>query len=283
MFEPIARFILSLLMPMSLVVILVIVAGMLYYLRRIKTAITAVVTAFLILLLAVTPYLPNRLITGLEDRYPVLNEEMLSDWHNQLSSEISKTSDTTATHINTNTPEIHIIVLGGGHSPDSWLPATNRLSSRALLRLAEGIRLYRMLPGSRLVFSGWSSSGGQSVAEVMGMAAVELGTDADRISLLTESSNTCREAQDYFSTFGTGHPLILVTSASHMPRALQLFRQTGLDPLPAPAGHYIKFSPDRRSYRFRPELTNVTKLNAAIKEHTGMVWGQWNCVNHEKE
>ena len=278
MFETIARSILSLLMPMSLVVILVITAGILYYLRRIKTAIAAAITAFLILLLAVTPYLPNHLITGLEDRYPVLNEQKLLAWHNQKLPETSQTSDTTAAIINIITPEIHIIVLGGGHSPDPWLPATNRLSSRALARLAEGIRLHRMLPGSRLVFSGWSSSGGQSVAEVMGMAAVELGTDADRISLLTESSNTCREAQDYFSTYGTGHPLILVTSAAHMPRAMQLFRQTGLDPFPAPAGHYIKFSPGRRSNRFRPELTNVTKLNAAIKEHIGMVWGQRNCV-----
>ena len=51
--------------------------------------------------------------------------------------------------------DVHIMVLGSGHTSDPALPANNQLSHNALGRLAEGIRLHRLLPGSKLITSGW--------------------------------------------------------------------------------------------------------------------------------
>ncbi|MFU8861769.1 MAG: ElyC/SanA/YdcF family protein [Cyclonatronaceae bacterium] len=266
MFESIARLILDLVMPMNLILIMFTAAIVFLLLKWYRASVYTGLTGFIILLITLTPVLPNLLVADLEGRYPVLNDPA-----DLLLSGQPLTADTVAVR------EIHILVLGGGHSPDPWLPPTSRLSTRALGRLAEGIRLHRMIPESRLILSGWSSSGGESVAKVMGLAAVDLGVDSTRIHVLSEPSNTCREAQVYNREFGSRNPLILVTSASHMPRAMQLFRQTGLDPVPAPAGFRIKFHPDRRYFYLETDVSNISKMESAIKEYVGMVWGRWDC------
>jgi uncharacterized SAM-binding protein YcdF (DUF218 family) len=266
MFESIARLILSLVMPMNLIMIMFLAAFVLLLLRWYRASAYAGITGFILLLISVTPVIPNLLVADLEGRHPLL----LNPADVLLISQ-PETSDTVAVR------EIHILVLGGGHSPDPWLPPTSRLSERALGRLTEGIRLYRMIPGSRLILSGWSSSGSESVAEVMGRAAVDLGVDSTRISILSEPSNTCREAQVYNREFGAGNTLILVTSAIHMPRSMQLFRQTGLNPVPAPTGYRIKFHPDRRYFYLEIDASNIGKLEGAVKEYIGMVWGRWDC------
>ncbi|MCA1801888.1 MAG: YdcF family protein [Rhodothermaceae bacterium] len=210
MFEFIARFILNLVMPLNLVFILFGVGGVLLVLKWYRGAVATISGAVIILLISLTPYLPDLVTASLQDRYDVFRPE---DNPDLLRVPDESGPDTLLS------PTVHIIVLGGGHNPDPWLPPANRLSSRALGRLTEGIRLHNRIPGSLLIFSGWSSSGGQSVAEVMGLAAIDLGVDEDRISLLTRPNDTCREAQEYFLRFGSGTPLILVTSATHMPAA----------------------------------------------------------------
>ena len=268
MFESIARLFLSLVMPLNLVFILFGVGGILLVLKWYRGAIVAVTGAVIILVISLTPYLPDLVTASLQDRYDVFRPEENPDW---LGLRVESGADTDAP------PAVHIIVLGGGHNPDLWLPPANRLSGRALGRLAEGIRLHNRIPGSMLIFSGWSSSGGQSVAEVMGLAAIDLGVDKDRIHLLTRPNNTCREAHEYFLNFGSATPLILVTSATHMPRAMQLFRQTGLNPYPAPANHQLKFHPDRRRYFHRLDPANISRLQGGIKEYIGMIWGRMDC------
>ena len=47
-----------------------------------------------------------------------------------------------------------IVVLGGGHSSDTKLPANGRLSDSALARLVEGIRIHNNLKDSQLILSG---------------------------------------------------------------------------------------------------------------------------------
>jgi len=268
MFESIARLILNLVMPLNLVFILFGAGGILLLVKWYRGAVAAVAGAVIILLVSLTPYLPDLVTASLQDRYDVFSPEENPD----LLRVPDESGQDTLSY-----PTVHIMVLGGGHNPDQWLPPTNRLSSRALGRLTEGIRLHNQIPGSLLIFSGWSSSGGQSVAEVMGLAAIDLGVDENHIRLLTRPNNTCREAQEYYRHFGSGSPLILVTSATHMPRAMQLFRQTGLDPFPAPANHQLKYHPDRRRYFHGLNPANISRLQGGIKEYVGMIWGRMDC------
>ena len=62
--------------------------------------------------------------------------------------------------------------------------------------------------------------------------ALERGIGPDQILLSTQAQNTAQEAQAIAAMLPPGARIGLVTSAFHMPRALQVFRDQGLDPRP---------------------------------------------------
>lgn len=217
--------------------------------------------ALLWLALASTPPLPTLLVESLENQYtPLLQAPSFS-------------------------LPTHILVLGGGHVSDERLPPNDQLSEQALSRLVEGIRLHRLIPGSKLALSGYSRPGiTPSHAEVMAQTAIILGVNPQDTVLVTTPHNTRQEAIDYKEMFGTGYSLILVTNALHMPRAMMHFRIAGLSPTAAPTNHFIKW--DRLSSRFslRPSSGNLKRMNAALHEYVGLVWGkvEWYLDQREK-
>src|SRR5699024_7142528 len=175
-------------------------------------------TVVLFLLIS-TPLVPTILINSLEKRYEPLSPEELT---------------------NRGAP-FHIVVLGGGHGIDEKLPANSLLSLNALGRLNEGIRLQRKLPNSKLVVSGHSSHG-PTHAELLQQAAVLAGLDEESITLQKPPVTTYDEARVYAENYGNTHPVILVTSASHMPRAVQSFRFFDIEPVPSPTDFRLKGS-----------------------------------------
>jgi L-lactate permease len=68
MFESIARLFLSLMMPLNLVFILFGVGGVLLVLKWYRGAIVSVSGAVIILLISLTPYLPDLVTASLQDR-----------------------------------------------------------------------------------------------------------------------------------------------------------------------------------------------------------------------
>src|SRR5205814_2849350 len=119
---------------------------------------------------------------------------------------------------------------------DPALPITSRATGSTLARLVEGIRLHRQAPGSRLLLSGASVLGSGSDAESMSAIAVSLGVSPR--SIVTDDTSQDTESQaDNIARILTGEPCVLVTSASHMPRAVALFRKVGVETLPAPANY----------------------------------------------
>jgi len=208
-----------------------------------------VVTMSVWLLAISTPTLPGLILRSLERHYtPVMTKE-LSD-------------ETTA---------YHIIVLGGGHGFDDHLPPNSLLSRNALGRLAEGIRLHRQLPNSKLVFSGFSASGRTTQAEMLMQTAQLLGVDVNSTILQNEPENTYEEAKIYSERFGRSHPLILVTSAAHMPRAVKVFRHFGLDPIPSPTNYRLKGSWGSRWIGL-PALDNMVIMREGIYEYAALIW-----------
>ncbi len=68
---------------------------------------------------------------------------------------------------------------------------------------------------------------------------------------------------------------ILVTSASHMPRAIGLFRKYGMDPIPAPTDYMVKEREGGLTPRvFFPSAGSLEKAGRAIHEYLGMMWGK---------
>lgn len=76
----------------------------------------------------------------------------------------------------------------------------------------------------------WST--GRPEGEVLRDIALARGVAPENILLTTPAQNTAEEAQAIAAMLPPGARIGLVTSAFHMPRALTVFRDQGLDPRP---------------------------------------------------
>jgi uncharacterized SAM-binding protein YcdF (DUF218 family) len=66
-------------------------------------------------------------------------------------------------------------------------------------------------------------------------------------------------------------PFILVTSATHMPRAMMLFESLGLNPIPAPTNFY---KTESNSFFIAPEVESFNISRIAIHEYIGILWSK---------
>jgi uncharacterized SAM-binding protein YcdF (DUF218 family) len=67
--------------------------------------------------------------------------------------------------------------------------------------------------------------------------------------------------------------LILVTSAVHLPRALDLFRMQGLRPIPAPDGYLAGRGEGGFSReRWLPSGWGLVRSEASVYEYLGRAW-----------
>lgn len=166
-----------------------------------------------------------------------------------------------------------VVVLGGGSSSDAGLPAMMRLSEGSLARLVEGVRLQRQLPGSRLLLSGGSVFGSDPDAETMRALAVELGVDPAALELDAASPDTETQAEVVRARLGD-EEFYLVTSASHMPRALALFRKAGTNALPAPTHFLTQKDRGVTSWDFVPSSGGLRRAEVASYEYLGLAWAK---------
>jgi len=165
----------------------------------------------------------------------------------------------------------YIYVLGSGHHTDSNLPITAQLSSEAVVRLNEGIRLYRQLEGkAKLILSGYSGLSDPTPHALMQKKlAVALGIPAGDILMQPEAMDTQDEAEAA-KKITQGKPLILVTSAYHMPRAVQWFNHAKLSPIPAPTYHQASLT--HPNYLDILSAGALTQSTIAFHEFLGILW-----------
>ncbi len=167
-----------------------------------------------------------------------------------------------------------IVVLGGGHADAPGLPATAKLSTSALARLVEAVRIARLLPDATLLVSGPAAGSGATHASVLAMAAASLGIDPHRIVQIDTARDTDDEVQEVRRRLGPGHPFALVTSAWHMPRAVALMRRSGLDPLPCPADFLSRANADTRAGDWLFDVSGLEHSTWAIYERLGTAWAR---------
>lgn len=205
-----------------------------------------------ILLLASCPPVADRLLAPLESRHSALND-------------LPDDPDLAA-----------VVVLGGGWEPDSPRSTVGRLSDSSALRLMEGIRLWRQRPELPLVVSGASRDPEVApVAQGYAAAAVELGVPASRLVVLDSPTDTGREARAVRDVLGEGSRVVVVTSASHMPRAMQHFRRAGLEPLAAPTHYLARHRRYGRLNEWVPSATELRKTERALYETLALLAVGW--------
>jgi uncharacterized SAM-binding protein YcdF (DUF218 family) len=165
-----------------------------------------------------------------------------------------------------------VVVLGGGHSESRSLAPLHQLSESSLVRLAEGIRLQRLLPESKLVLSGGGDGTGTTEAETLAAAGVSLGAPPDRMVLESQSRDTIDEVRVLRAMLGQDR-FALVTSANHLPRAMAMFRKAGMIPVAAPTD-YLASGEDSDMLSWFPHAQAGLIVERALHEYLGLFWAK---------
>jgi len=167
-----------------------------------------------------------------------------------------------------------VVVLSGGAYFSEELSVMDRLSSESLIRLAEGIRLLRLLrPSAKMILSGGDPSGDAIESHAMSEAALALGITTDRLMLEDQSYDTKDQARFVKKLVGQ-EQFILVTSANHMPRAIAVFEKQGTRPIPAPVNTIVKSRGAIGPLSFVPDAENIRRTERALYEYVGTLWAR---------
>ena len=166
-----------------------------------------------------------------------------------------------------------IVVLGGAIDDLTSLDRGTPTLNSAANRMTTFVELARRYPQARLVFTGGSGALEQGVSKEADHARVlfgRLGLPPERV-LFEDASRTTRE--NALDTAGLvdprpGERWVLVTSASHMPRAVGVFRKVGWTVLPWPVGYQSR---DHVAARAQSLGHKLSVLDWAAHEWIGLV------------
>lgn len=242
------KYIGGMMLPLPLILLCIALGlGLLWFSRFQRTGKIITTAGWLVLLLLSLQPVADGLLRPVENQYPT--------WQGNQKVE-------------------YIVVLGGGYTWDpDWAPSSN-LINNSLPRLNEGMRLWLANPGSKMIFTGAAAQNNPvSTAEAGARVAQSLGVPREEIITLDNPKDTEEEAAAVKQAIGDA-PFLLVTSASHLPRAMIFFQQQGLHPLPAPANQLAISAPLNLWERIIPSPVWLMHSDRVGYETLGRVW-QW--------
>ncbi len=233
----------GLLMPLPLLGLLSLIL-LIFALKQRKLVITLSFLSLATLLLASTPWVANLLIK-----------------HNQPTS----LAFNFLKHPNID----KIVVLGCDINPNPALSANSQLGNCALTRLVEGIRLANIYPRAQLIVSG---GGYEKVTNsaLMYKTAISLGINKNRIVQNPNAMDTAQEAA-FLASKLVDYNTALVTSVSHMPRAINLFNAQGVAVIPA-ATDYHNFAAYPWYKQLIPNAKALLVVTQFAHEVVGDAW-----------
>ncbi len=166
-----------------------------------------------------------------------------------------------------------IIVLGGAVDQNlteaRGIPALNGAAER----MTEGAILARRFPQARVVFTGGQGSlvhGDLTEADVARALWTALGVPQDRVTYENESRNTFDNAvlTKRLVQPQAGQVWLLVTSASHMPRSVGVFRRAGWPVVPWPVN--FRTGSSVAALYDAPFPERLAQFEAGLREWIGM-------------
>lgn len=242
----------GMLMPLPLLLMLALIGLFLLARQHKRSGTSCLLLSLCALMLLSTRPVANALITPLESRYPP--------------------------HEVGTAPVQDIIVLGAAQVADPRLPLLSQLGNAALARISEGVRLAHAYPDARLIVTGYAGGEGRTSAELYAEVAVALGIGPRRLLLLPEPKDTAEEAAAVAPLIA-GRRALLVSSASHLPRAMALFAAEGAHPLAAPVDHQAKESAAALPlYTYLPRARYLERSERAWHEYLGLLWRRWASI-----
>ena len=164
-----------------------------------------------------------------------------------------------------------IVVLAGGLLQPGTLRPTADLSSYSRNRTTCGVDLYQQGLAPKLVFTGGSGNPFKEAlkdAPEMKRWAERLGVPKEAMLIEELSRTTYENATETKRLLGPGS-ILLVTSASHLPRATALFEKQGFHVTPVPCDFLIRNRPEDTFQHLDP--FDVLPNDHAIEHTTGAV------------
>jgi len=169
-----------------------------------------------------------------------------------------------------------MVILGGGFKASNGFRKSPEASSATYSRVFNGVKYFRRSGAEVLVLSGAGEQrDSETNADVMKDIAIALGIPRNKIITDGESHNTMEHAIEVAKIFPKSKnvQIGIVTSALHMPRAMQAFSKKFQNNaiVPIPVG-YI-YSPLRYNFEnLIPHIDAFSTSNYAIHEWVGMLW-----------
>jgi uncharacterized SAM-binding protein YcdF (DUF218 family) len=175
-----------------------------------------------------------------------------------------------------------IVVLAGYAEEHEEFPITTTVSEQTLGTLSEGLRLHRLLPGSKLVLSGGIARDGERpVASAMSDFLQQMGVSGTDILVEGRSTTTYENLVEVKKLIGST-PFILVAQACDLRRAMAVARKLQMNALAAPARHWTlqyhsSTGTEAGIVRYLeaflyPSTENLFRLQWAYHEYVGYIW-----------
>jgi len=161
-------------------------------------------------------------------------------------------------------PPEFIVVLAGHASYDKNISVSSQVNSNSAYRVLEAARLCRIFTNSSILITGFSN-----VPHVMRDLSVSIGIPGERIIVDDRSENTLESAKAV-KRLVNNRNIVLVTSAGHMPRTIEIFRRNGMAPIPAPTDFmtYRNF----KSIHLFPSPLHLHYSDLMVHEYLGTLW-----------
>ncbi len=246
----------SLVYPMGLFSLLVLVSLLLRGAGRGRLAGRLLLAGALVLLTASVPRVAQLLAGHLERQYPPLPVAAL--------------------------PEVEVAVMLGGVLA---LPQPPRIEAELVGssdRILHAFRIARQGKAERLylvggaVFGDGPSGGGSGHVRRL---LAEWGLPGDRVDTGSTSRTTrenALEARDYLAERGLiDSPVMLITSALHMPRAVAVFRTAGIRVVPVATDVRVAADPSPGVFDWVPSAAALQLATAALHEIAGLCYYRW--------
>ncbi|WP_036295609.1 YdcF family protein [Methylosinus sp. PW1] len=167
-----------------------------------------------------------------------------------------------------------IVVLGGAIDENLSRLRGGAALTEAGERVVAMVELARRYPAARLLFAGGSGrlfGAAGSEAEIVGRLLPQLGVEPGRVILEDSSRNTWENAVNALALArpAPGERWLLVTSASHMPRSMGIFRRVGFPVVAYPVNYHTGLRPP---FSVRMRAADELKLvDIAAHEWVGLL------------
>ena len=173
-------------------------------------------------------------------------------------------------------PEADAIVVLGGFLRQPLPPRTSFDLTEGSDRFLQALRLYRAGKAPSIIISGGNlpwlaavSSEGKLISDLL----VELGVSPEAIILDQASRNTRENAVNTAEIMRSQlfRNALLVTSGTHMPRAMAAFRKVGVDVTPATTDILTQYPTYSGFQDLLPNAHALADLTDVFREHLGLI------------